>query len=142
MGFFWRKKPQASKPILNLGQQGELWAIKEYEKKGYSLLAQNEFNKKGLRLGEIDFIVKLGKTLAFVEVKTRTLAVGRFGSGAEAVDHFKQLKLLKSVKLYLNRHPELLSLTPRIDVCVITVTNLDRGEYYVTMYENSVADWN
>lgn len=26
MGFFWRKKPQASKLVLNLGQQGELMA--------------------------------------------------------------------------------------------------------------------
>lgn len=121
---------------------GELWAQKEYQKRGYAIVAQNEYHHKGKRLGEIDFIAKNKTCLVFVEVKTRTAGPSRFGAGVEAVDRFKQLKMLKAIKQYLLKHPEYQSLRPQIDVCAIEVSNVDSQKYSVTILENSVEDWN
>ena len=54
-----------------------------------------------MRKGEIDLIVRRGRTLVFVEVKTRqSLAAGE---GYEAVDRRKQLRLVALTGEYL-RH--------------------------------------
>src|SRR3989344_6486505 len=76
--FNWLKsKPQEPK---TLGQIGEEIAQKEYEKKGFKIIAKNEYNKKGKRLGEIDFIARQKDSLVFVEVKTRKEDKGFFKS--------------------------------------------------------------
>ena len=100
--FKWVK----SQPLKQktLGQLGEEYAHKEYERLGYKIIAANEYNKKGKRLGEIDFIAKNKSVIIFVEVKTRSSMPGKFGTGAEAVDIFKQHKILKAVKMYFLRN--------------------------------------
>lgn len=125
-----------------LGVLGEEWALKEYRKLGYKLVKKNYFNKKGIRLGEIDFIVRKADQLVFVEVKARTVEEGRFGRGAEAVDKFKQVKILRSVKQFLGSHLDLQNLAPRIDVCEVVVEDFDKARYRVIMYEGAVEDWN
>lgn len=138
----WWKKP-TNKPgePKTLGQQGEEWAQVEYQKRGYRVIAQNEYNRKGKRLGEIDFICRDKTTLVFVEVKTRMNAVSKFGTAVEAVNQYKQMKILKAVKLYLLRHPELHHLQPQIDVCIIQVTDVDKPSYSAKIIVNSVEDW-
>jgi len=64
------KKSEPEKPKI-LGQVGEEIAQIEYKNLGFKIIAKNEFNKKGLRLGEIDFIVTKKDSIIFVEVKTR-----------------------------------------------------------------------
>ena len=132
---------QPRKP-KTLGQVGEEIAQTEYEKKGFKIIAKNEFNKKGKRLGEIDFIAKNNSVLAFVEVKTRQSEKGFFGGPLEAVDHFKQLKILKAVKLYLQKHQNLANLRPQIDVCAIILPDIDKAPESVKIYMNAVEDWN
>ena len=66
---FLKSKPQKPK---TLGQLGEEFAQGKYKKHGYKILTANDYNKKGKRLGEIDFIAKNKDKLVFVEVKTRT----------------------------------------------------------------------
>ena len=56
-----------------------------------------------LRRGEIDLIVRRGRSLAFVEVKTRQSLTA--GEGYEAVDRAKQLRLVRLADEYLTRHP-------------------------------------
>lgn len=128
------------KKSVPLGAWGEQVAARHYEKLGYSIVSRNEFNSKGLRLGEVDFIAKTKRDLAFVEVKTRTSQEGKFGSGAEAVSYVKQQKLLRAVYSFLSRRPELADLRPHIDVCVVTAS-VDRATHSVTIMENSVEDW-
>lgn len=137
-------KPAGRTPAITktLGQLGEEWAQAEYKKRGYTVIAQNEYHHKGKRLGEIDFICRDSRTLIFVEVKTRTVGTGKFGTAAEAVNSFKQLKMLKAIKLYLLKHPELVTLRPQIDVCVIEVADVDKRLYSATIIMNSVEDWN
>lgn len=141
-GFFRKTvRPHTSPLSSNLGLQGELWAQAEYRKRGYTIIAANEYNKTGKRAGEIDFIALQKDSIAFVEVKTRTQNAGRFGTGIEAVNTLKQRKLLLAVKMYLLRHPEYQNLQPRIDVCEIVVSRVDKKVYSVTILENSVEDW-
>lgn len=137
--------PFASKPTekpLSLGQWGEYTAAQVYEKKGYTIASRNEFNRQGLRLGEIDFIAHTKIDIAFVEVKTRTQERDLFGTGFEAVNRFKQQKLLKAVHSFRNRHSQFNLLRPHIDVCVVLVASLDRQDFSVKIIENSVEDWN
>ena len=132
---------KSAKP-LTLGQAGELLAQAEYKKRGYEVVAANFFNRQGLRLGEIDFIAKNGQELVFVEVKTRTHNLGKFGSGGEAVNRPKQLKILKAVKVFLQHQPALAELRPRIDVCVVELERLDKAPKSVIIITNAVEDWN
>lgn len=154
---FWKQKDTTPTKPKTLGQRGEEWAQEEYKKQGYTVIAQNEYHHKGKRLGEIDFICRNSRTLIFVEVKTRSVGVGRFGTAAEAVNQSKQIKMLRAIKLYLLKHPELAALRPQIDVCVIEVEKnqgstlltpnagaspgIDKPLYSATIIMNSVEDW-
>lgn len=123
-----------------LGQLGEMEAQQEYKSRGYEILAANFFNRKGKRLGEVDFVARGKSTIIFVEVKTRTANTSRFGTGAEAVDFFKQRKLLKAVKLFLQSHQEYANLQPQIDVCLVEQNPVDKGLKCVKIISNAVED--
>lgn len=137
----WWPKRYTAKP-QTLGAQGEVWAQQEYKKRGYKIISKNEYNKKGKRVGEIDIIAKNKDSIVFVEVKTRTAGIDRFGEGVESVNIFKQRKLLKSIKMYLLRNPKYQELRPQIDVCSIEVDDLDTARYSVKIIVNAVEDWN
>ena len=134
-------KPALKKP-KSLGQLGEEFAQGEYKKRGYKIIAANFFNKKGLRKGEVDFIAANKQEIVFVEVKTRHTQSLKFGTGAEAVNVFKQLKLLKAVKIFLQQNPKYQSLRPQIDVCVVAYSELDKQQFSATIIANAVEDWN
>lgn len=85
-------------PVARLGRMGERRAAWFYRLRGYAIVARNV----RLRSGEIDLIVRRGRALVFVEVKTRqSLAAGE---GFEAVDRAKQLQLVRLADEYLARH--------------------------------------
>ena len=93
------------------GAWGEALAAEYLRKKRYSLVAANYHS----RFGEIDLIVKDGKFLVFVEVKTRKTA--DFAQGREFVDRRKQDKLRMTASMYLSENPT--KLQPRFDVVEI-----------------------
>jgi len=97
----------------------------EYKKRGYELVAANFFNKKGLRKGEIDVIVKNKELIIFIEVKTRSQNYGRYGTAVESVSVYKQAKLLTALKLFLLRNQKFAALRPQVDVCAIIIHNVD-----------------
>jgi putative endonuclease len=74
-------------PRHALGAEGEARAAQWYEENGYEVLQRNWRRREG----EIDLIVRRGKTVVFCEVKTRSS--DRFGSGAEAVLPAKQRRI-------------------------------------------------
>lgn len=53
--------------------------------------------------GEIDLIMKDGKTLVIVEVRYRKNA--KFGSALESVTRSKQMKIIAATEVYLNTLP-------------------------------------
>ena len=87
-----------TKKRLTLGRKGEELARGFLEKKGVVILEQN-FRT---RSGEIDLIGREGKTLVFVEVKTRSSR--QYGHPLEAVTARKRAQLTRVALEYLSRN--------------------------------------
>lgn len=81
-----------------LGERGENLAARHLQDKGYKILLRN-FRTEA---GEIDIIAREGKTLVFVEVKTRE-DDARVEPDAQ-VDMEKMQQVIKVAKLYLSRY--------------------------------------
>ena len=80
------------------GKLGENAACVYLKKKRYAILARN-YRK---RFGEIDIIAQRKSKIVFVEVKTRSGA--GYGMPSEAVDYYKQQKIIKTAQSYLLEH--------------------------------------
>lgn len=104
-------------PRRVLGAEGEAQAAGWYEQHGYEVVERNW----RCREGELDLIVRRGRELVFVEVKTRT--TDRFGTPAEAVTPTKQRRLRTLAFRYLElEEPRAASL--RFDVVAILAGRL------------------
>lgn len=66
------------------------------------------------RTGEIDIVAKDNDTLVFVEVRARNNRY--FASAAASVDRRKQLRILRTAQLFLQRHTGLANMPCRFDV--------------------------
>ena len=84
---------------LELGRRGEQRAAWFYRLRGFAIVARN------VRIlgGEIDLIVRRGRLLAFVEVKTRRSLTA--GEGYDAVGTAKRAQIVKLTDAYLAYHP-------------------------------------
>jgi len=119
-----------------LGQRGEAAAAKFLKKKGYTIVARSD---RG-RLGEIDLVAVDGRTVVFVEVKTRSSHDA--GYPADAVDEDKQRQLTRLALTYLKRH-ELLECAARFDVIAITWPDGERNptiDHFPNAFE-AVGQW-
>ena len=87
-----------TKQSRTLGQEGETLAAEHLERAGYTIVARN------VRAGgvEMDLIARRGRTLAFVEVKTRRS--GHQGPPEAAVDARKQARLTQGARAWLREH--------------------------------------
>ena len=99
----WSFKPQmkevpgGKKPKDPLGDRGENIAARYVRSTlGYKLLTRN-FQIEG---GEVDIIARDGKTLVFIEVKTRAYD----DPTPEEVNEFKQHQITKAAKFFLSRY--------------------------------------
>ena len=101
-----------------LGRRGEDAAARYLKKLGYIIVARGHKD----RIGELDLIAVDGRTVVFIEVKTRTTHDA--GHPADAVDEAKQQRLTRLALSYMKRH-DLLDCSARFDV--IAVTWPDRG---------------
>jgi putative endonuclease len=93
--------------------RGEQAAERYLKRLGYIIVARAERD----RLGELDLVAIDGKTIVFVEVKTRVSSSR--GYPAEAVDDDKQRRLTRAALSYLRRH-DLLEYRARFDVIAVT----------------------
>jgi putative endonuclease len=92
------KEGPASKTRNSLGDQGENIAARFVRSTlGYKILTRN-FKIDG---GEIDIIARDGKTLVFIEVKTRAYDDP---TPEEQVNDFKQHQVTKAAKVFLVRY--------------------------------------
>jgi len=101
-------------PRQSLGIRGEDLACDALTRQGYAILAR----RYRTRLGEIAIVARDGRTIVFVEVKTRRGDV--FGDGAEAVGPRKQQRIGTMALLYLARH-RLVDVPVRFDVVAVQV---------------------
>lgn len=94
-----------------LGEQGENVAARHLRSLGYRIIARN-YRTAG---GEIDIIARDGKTLVFVEVKTRAYDDP---TPEEQVSRQKEHQITKAAKVYLARFGQ--SVPPaRFDIVAI-----------------------
>lgn len=100
-------------PPLTLGQLGERAAARFLRKQGYIIIACGHRD----RFGEIDIIAVDGRTLVFVEVKTRSSQDA--GHPSEAVDLDKQRRLTRAALVYRKRF-DLTETATRFDIVAIT----------------------
>jgi len=79
----------------DLGNAGEDAAVRYYRWRGYSILERNLRSRDG----EIDLVLRRGRRIVFVEVKTRQ----QTGTGQpyEAVDRNKQLQIVHLAQRFL-----------------------------------------
>ena len=81
-----------------LGQRGERAAARYLRSRGYKIVAAGDRTM----LGELDLVAVDGRTVVFVEVKTRESHEA--GHPVEAVDADKQARLTRLALAYLKRH--------------------------------------
>lgn len=102
---------EARRRAERAGQQGETLALWWLRLRGWRLVA------RGFRapVGEIDLVVRRGRVLALVEVKRRdTLA-----AAAEAIRRQQQARIARAAEAFLQRRPDLASLTLRFDAVLL-----------------------
>jgi len=106
----WLARRRVPKP---LGLRGEEAAARFLKRLGYQIVARGD----RLKPGEIDLVAVDGRTVVFVEVKTRESADA--GHPSEAVDAAKQRRLTRAAVTFLKHH-RLLESPARFDVVAIT----------------------
>ena len=79
--------PAAPNPRRALGLRGEALVAAWYERAGYEILDRNWRRREG----ELDLILRRGRSIVFCEVKTRSS--NRFGAPIEAITRVKQLRI-------------------------------------------------
>jgi putative endonuclease len=107
--FWWlnRFRPKS------LGERGEDAAVRFLKRRRYRILGR----RVDTRHGEIDIVAVDGRTVVFVEVKTRES--GEAGHPSEAIDERKQRRLTGAALAYL-RAQGLLEYAARFDVVAVT----------------------
>lgn len=121
--------------MTSLGQRGEKLVARHYQDLGYKILARNFIFPKGKQVGELDLICSKDNELVFVEVKTRTNT--KFGTPFEAVDFYKQAKLVRTAKLYILLNPKYNKYNYRIDVAAV---DIDNKQQPVIILTNAIGD--
>ncbi len=95
---------------LMTGREGEGFAAKALEGKGYRII---DMNFRSV-FGEIDIIAEEGGCLVFVEVKRRRNR--SFGTSFEAIDSRKKRHIIRSAQFYLKSNHYSMDRRIRFDV--------------------------
>ena len=112
---------------LELGQLGEALALKKIKSLGYKCIVRNY----RCPLGEVDLIAKDGKTLVFVEIKTRRRK--SVGYAKEAITDRKKRQLSKVALTYMKAN-DCSSMKSRFDVVAI---NMIGGKSEIEVIRNA-----
>ncbi len=119
-------------PRRKTGNRGEALAAKHLRKNKYKIIARNYVGANA----EIDIIAENKTTVAFIEVKTRTVGLEnpREARPAAAVTPEKQRKIISAAKYYLGSHPT----EKRVSLDIIEVyLNADKSENRILHIENA-----
>jgi putative endonuclease len=113
---------------IQTGQEGEDTAQAFLVREGYRILATNFRNP----LGEIDVIAQDGRTICFIEIKTRRSRSK--GTPLESVTPVKQRRLVKAALSYLKQH-RLYDSSARFDV--VSVEPSQQGPAAIRLIKNA-----
>lgn len=123
-------------PTRTLGQRGEEAAARYLKRLGYHIVARGHRSPTG----ELDLVAVDGRTVVFVEVKTRVSQDS--GHPSEAVDAVKQRRMTQLALAYLKRH-HLLEHSARFDIVAVTWPDGHRSptiEHFPNAFE-AVGQW-
>jgi putative endonuclease len=104
---------------LSLGKRGEQAAERFLKSLGYKIVARSMRNA----FGELDLVAVDGRTVVFVEVKTRSSHEA--GHPAEAVHTRKQRRITRAAQGFIQQH-DLHECSFRFDVIAITWSDLQK----------------
>jgi len=102
-----------------LGNLAEQRACEYLQAQGLELILQNYHTV----CGEIDLIMRQGKDIVFVEVRSR--ASNLYGSAIESITLKKQRKILKTALLFLQQRNWLNKVNCRFDVIGVRLDHLE-----------------
>jgi putative endonuclease len=101
----------------DLGKKGEKLAMEFLLKKGYKIVSRNfKFQK-----AEVDIIARKGRTLAIIEVKTRSTP--DFGNPQEFVKAKQIQNLVKAIDYFVSEHN--LDVEVRFDIVAIIKNKIE-----------------
>lgn len=115
---------------LSFGERGERAAARFLRRQGYRIVV----TRRRLRYGEIDIVAVDGRTVVFVEVKTRRTAEGV--RPATAVDLLRRQRLTRAASAFLKSHGLLQKCPARFDI-VEVVWPVDARTPTITHHENA-----
>jgi putative endonuclease len=121
---------------MNIGQQGEELAAREYVKLGYRIIGRNVRLHASKQIGELDVIVTKNQEIVFVEVKTRRTQ--SFGHPADAIGYLKRRRLINAAQVYLLRNARFQDWHWRIDVAEVRIDKSGAG---VIIIPNAIEDY-
>lgn len=84
--------------------------------KGYMPIAKNYVTGRGTGAGEVDLIMRRGKTLVFVEVKKRP----SLAAGLHAITIETQTRVIRASSAFLARHPRYGAFNVRYDAVILS----------------------
>jgi putative endonuclease len=113
-----------------LGGEAEQLAAAYLDQQGLKLVASNYH----CRFGEIDLIMRDGKTLVFVEVRLRSNA--NFGGAAMSITAAKRQKLVRTAEHYLQKHGEAAC---RFDAVLMNAASMQGIEWIKNAFEAQVS---
>ena len=93
------------------GRLAEKWASLFLQLKGYQVIKRRFQNP----LGEVDLILKKGRTLIFCEVKLRQ----SLDKGLEALTPFQQKRIIGGAKYFQCQHPQFAPYDCRFDYVIV-----------------------
>ena len=95
------------------GKSAEALAAAWLSRQGYRVTERNVRTK----VGEIDLVAHDGKTICFIEVRSRRSA--QFGTPEESITHTKQQHMLRAAQSYLQQHQWRDDVPVRLDVLTV-----------------------
>jgi putative endonuclease len=103
-----------------LRNSSEQKARRHYRLRFYRILGANVW----IAGYELDLVVRRGRRLAFVEVKSKS--GDRFGDPVEMVGPEKQRRIRRAAEAWLAKHPELAALETSFEVIAVRGDRLER----------------
>lgn len=107
-------------PRRGSGQRAERLALWHYRLRGYRILGTNVWCAGY----ELDLIVRRGRRLVFVEVKSKSGP--RFGRPEEMVDRRKRQRLYRAAETWLARRSDCRGLTIAFEIVAVDADGLRR----------------
>lgn len=122
---------EARRAAEKRGRRAETLAAWLLRLKGYRVLAR----RYKTPAGEIDLIVRRGRTIVFVEVKQRPDEV----AAIEAITPTARKRIARAAELWVARHPAAAALNQRFDVVLAPPGRLPR--HLVSVFDSQGAIW-